>query len=431
MGSTRYFQAVMTAIEVASCIGAAMDFEEFDEFMEGERMQRPLGEARVEREIVPYLCRSGDRFFGSLIVLAYQTHVFEFRPWSEAGWIPDNGDPGSLLRRTGVLTIEGGKLFALDGQHRLHALRTVTSGKDTTPNLALPIDGPFRDSVPNDELSVIFLEYESREKSRRIFNKVNRYAKPTSNSQNILTSEDDGYAIVTRCLLGIDDPKELGGTVSPPLRKEDMYGGHIVDLESTTLRPSSSKLTTLAVINESVKRICAATEKEDMDERKRITRPANDILAAAYDECAKWWELMLARVGGLSSAVTYPDSIHGSRHMGHPASMVLRPKGLEVLISGLCEAYRKSGLTVSTLVKRLAQIDTCLAHDPWVGVLCGTNGKMKTSNADLAARLVKWQLIGSSVGVVERRNLEEAYAEARTQSGLALAELPGPVNQRS
>jgi hypothetical protein len=86
---------------------------------------------------------------------------------------------------------------------------------------------------------------------------------------------------------------------------------------------------------------------------------------------------------------------------------------------------------VSTLVKRLAQIDTCLAHDPWVGVLCGTNGKMKTSNADLAARLVKWQLIGSSVGVVERRNLEEAYAEARTQSGLALAELPGPVNQRS
>jgi len=40
MGSTSYFQAVMTAAELASTVRTAMDFAEFDNFMEHEKMQR-------------------------------------------------------------------------------------------------------------------------------------------------------------------------------------------------------------------------------------------------------------------------------------------------------------------------------------------------------------------------------------------------------
>ena len=55
MGSSRYYQAIMSARELAATVRAAMDFEEFDSFMAHERMQRKLSEERVEQEIVPYL----------------------------------------------------------------------------------------------------------------------------------------------------------------------------------------------------------------------------------------------------------------------------------------------------------------------------------------------------------------------------------------
>jgi DNA sulfur modification protein DndB len=78
MGSTVYYQAVMRADELAATVNAAMDFKEFDSFMAHERMQRALSEERVEEQIVPYLTRSEDRFFGSIIVLVYQPAQFVF-----------------------------------------------------------------------------------------------------------------------------------------------------------------------------------------------------------------------------------------------------------------------------------------------------------------------------------------------------------------
>src|SRR5206468_953140 len=133
-----------------------------------------------------------DRFFNALIVLVYEPESFEFEPLSKT--VP--GLPAAYRKsaeQMGFLSIEGGSLVVLDGQHRLAALRGVTTAG---PELK----GEYVDAVADDELSVLFIPHESFEKTRRIFNKVNRYAKPTSPSDNIITSEDDGSAIVTRWL---------------------------------------------------------------------------------------------------------------------------------------------------------------------------------------------------------------------------------------
>ena len=67
----------------------------------------------------------------------------------------------------GFLTIDGGTLIALDGQHRLLALKDVCEN---------PTEGDYSVQVPNDEVSVIFLNHESAQKTRSIFNTVNKYA---------------------------------------------------------------------------------------------------------------------------------------------------------------------------------------------------------------------------------------------------------------
>ncbi|MFN6065740.1 MAG: DNA sulfur modification protein DndB, partial [Pseudanabaena sp.] len=149
-----------------------------------DRLQREPDIKRVKEEIAPYLADSKDRFFGAMIVLVYKGEVY-FEGLKD--WISSKAPRAyqSVAEHIGILTIDGGSLIMLDGQHRLLALEKVIRGEVT---------GDYREDIPNDDVCVIFIHHEGNEKTRRIFNKVNRYAKPTSRGDNIITSEDDRSA---------------------------------------------------------------------------------------------------------------------------------------------------------------------------------------------------------------------------------------------
>jgi DNA sulfur modification protein DndB len=424
MGSTPYFQAVMRADQLAATVKAAMDFPEFETFMAHEQMQRKLNESRVEKEIVPYLTNSPDRFFGSIIVLAYQPETFEFESIRELS--------GSRLKgsayegkddQLGVLTIEGGKLFALDGQHRLHALRTIVKGGDT-PHLKLPITGEFKDVVAGDQLSVIFLQFESVEKARRIFNKVNRYAKPTSPSTNILTSEDDGYAIITRAIIGDDDPDKFGGTIDPPLNR--LYPNSriaMIEMEKQSLSAGDEALTTLSVIYNAVRAICFGTGNPNLDEKQVIVRPTDDVLAKAYDDCAKWLNAIMEMFTPYNSRNLNAEYPKLARVATHRSSFAFRPKCQEVMINGLMIAHQKTGLTPQTLIGRLDLMPLKLDAMPWTDLLVGGKGKMIIKNAATAEKLVAYFLIGDRIGAKMLRELEEGWRSIHGGKGL-----PKPLN---
>jgi DNA sulfur modification protein DndB len=419
MGSTSYFQTVMRADELAATVKAAMDFPEFETFMAHEKMQREINESRVEQEIVPYLTNSPDRFFGSIIVLAYKPHVFEFESVKDiSGAKFKTKAYEGKENQLGVLTIEGGKLFALDGQHRLHALRTIIN-YEKTPHLNRPITGPFRKLVANDQLSVIFLQFESVEKARRIFNKVNRYAKPTSNSTNILTSEDDGYAIITRALISDDDPDKFGGSLTPPLRLHyQSTNKKLIEMEKLSLSNNDESLTTLSVIYNSVKKICASTGHPNLEEKQVIVRPTDDILAVAYDDCATWWTAIMEIFIPFSPDRLNPEHIISGRHYERTKSLAYRPKGQEVLIDGLMMAHEKSKLKPSTLINRLNLVPMKLGSKPWLGMLVGSNGKMITKNANTAKLLVAYYLIGDRIGAKDLRALEDGWRNIHGRDNL-------------
>lgn len=419
MGSTAYFQTVMRVSELVQSVAAAMDFPEFETFMAHEKMQRPISEERVEREIVPYLTNSPDRFFGSIIVLAYKPGKFDFESVSDLSGARFKGKSyEGKETQLGVLTIDGGQLFALDGQHRLHALRTVTKG-DKTPRLKLPITGPFKDAVANDQLSVIFLQFESVQKARRIFNKVNRYAKPTSNSTNILTSEDDGYAIITRALISDDDPDKFGGSTTPPLKLYyQSTGRKLIEMEKLSLSGQDESLTTLSVIYNSVKKICAATGNPNLEEKEVIVRPTDDVLAAAYEHCAVWWGALMENFGPFRAENLNPEHVIRSRHYEQTKSLAYRPVGQEVLIEGLMMAYEKSKLTPNTLVNRLNMIPMKLGSKPWLGMLAASNGRMIPKNKNTAKLLVAYYLIGDRIGAKTLRDLENGWRKIHGTTNL-------------
>src|SRR3954453_8857482 len=78
MGSTDYYQANVKARELAAVAMTAGELPQWTTWSVFERFQRELAQKRVEKEIVPYLVRTKDRFFNALIVLVFEPDKFDF-----------------------------------------------------------------------------------------------------------------------------------------------------------------------------------------------------------------------------------------------------------------------------------------------------------------------------------------------------------------
>ena len=104
--------------------------------------------------------------------------------------------------RFGILQFDGTeKYYALDGQHRLSAIKTLLDRND-------PLSDGTPEDFEDDELSVIVVVQNEEDsdgnfmkKYRRLFSYLNRYAKKTNQSTNIIMDEDDTFAIITRRLI--------------------------------------------------------------------------------------------------------------------------------------------------------------------------------------------------------------------------------------
>ena len=126
IGSTPYYLSKLTANQLTGLVKPAAELEEWESMSIEEKFQRDPNWGRIKKEIAPYLANNADRFYGSLIIIALNGGmVFE-----SVGDLKTDM-PAAYKRAAediGFLTIEGGTFVALDGQHRLLALRQVVQG---------------------------------------------------------------------------------------------------------------------------------------------------------------------------------------------------------------------------------------------------------------------------------------------------------------
>jgi len=415
MGSTTFYQVNLKARELAAVAKTAAELEAWQEWSIFERFQRDLAIKRVQQEIVPYLVRTKDRFFGALIVLIYEPDVFEFEPLGGSG-LKGGKLYQDVADRMGFLTIDGGDLVVLDGQHRLSALRGVVTAGDE-------IKGKYRDDIAEDELCVMFIQHESFEKTRRIFNKVNRYAKPTSPSDNIITSEDDGYAIVSRWLVEAAPPLGLAGP-KPPLNHTDGKGEPIVEWRSTKLQANDTKLTTLSALYQSVEAILTAHGIKDFDERHRVNRPSDDELAKAYMHAAEWWQAVLANLRPFALAIRNPHMIPEFRKYGERWSLLFRPVAQVALFWGLEGAVRRK-IPLEEAIERANKIKWSASNPMWVDTIIYANGHMnaKAQGIRLAGRLIAYLISADKMTDLEVSRLRNDLSDARDYP----VKMPKPV----
>lgn len=185
VGEWDYYLCLMSYGQVAREISFLHELQGNAEL--GRMLQRGIG-ARTE-EIKKYLLTNPHRFLGAIVVAAWGGQP-EYIPLEMA----DSGEDNVLAgvdREFGVLSFNGEQqYFALDGQHRLKAIKDAIKQK---PELA------------GEDIGVIvvphFNDEKGRQQTRRLFTNINRNAVKTNAQENIALDEDDGFAILTRRFL--------------------------------------------------------------------------------------------------------------------------------------------------------------------------------------------------------------------------------------
>ena len=294
MGSWQYFTVKMSMRELADNVKFAADI--YDDRTLDDAIQRVLNQSRVKKEIVTYLIRQPDRFFSSIVVAALDGNPKWFPITMEDDERFTLFHEDTRLNDTfGVLSFDGTQdYFALDGQHRLSAIKALV---DTNSDISPDAPSGFKD----EEISVIVVvpsEGESHDRFmtryRRLFGNLNRYAKPTDQVTNIIMDEDDAFAIITRRLITEHpfffysgrqkDSARVKTEKGKNLRHNDSYFTSLETLYSINIKLLSSR-----------HRINNGWNLEGVKDHREFLRfrPEEELLDALYDELYLYWDTLL------------------------------------------------------------------------------------------------------------------------------------------
>ena len=286
-GSTEYFIVTMSAEDVTNKLKVPNEIDGWTDLSIEERYQREINYRRVKRQIAPYLVQDEARFFGAFIVTMLNAEQTEFEPISQ---IYKDKVPGlyrSAASVFGFLTLHGSEILVpLDGQHRLAALRFAITGKDEKQQ---PIPGLQALADVGEDICTLILIRHDETKARKIFNKVNRYAKSTTKAENLITADDDIVAVIVReTIVGADNA----------------IPDALVNAKSNTLTTKAKEFTTLSTLYEGTKYLLEDTHSKINTE----TLPDKATQGIMRREAKDFWDTVCSQVKLFSDALHDPSA---------------------------------------------------------------------------------------------------------------------------
>lgn len=401
LGSTVYYIGKMRAGELIDNVGFAAELPEWSEMTADEKMQRQPDITRVINEIVPYVIEDPDRFFNSLIIDVFSGYdELDFEPVSQvakdlpkAYQIP--------MQDMGFLTLPGKeRLIALDGQHRLLSLRIAIRGVYGLPAGAkVPSTTKSLEPHPelaDEEVSIILVEHKDNQKIRKIFNKVNKYARQTSRGDNIITSDDDIYAVIARKLFS-------DGEVLAPIGKCEL-----VNWKSNTLSQRSKQLTTVSALYT----IAETILKEKGYSSKLL--PSQEEQEVSYEEIVEFWRELLAETD------VYKEYLELTK-ADKPVSL-LREQNLlmkpvtQMALAHVAALAKKKGVSWKEVVAKLNKVDWSFENKQWFNILIigSAQKKMITGKESIksAGMIISYLIMGDKMSKTEIGDVHKIIRDA-------------------
>jgi len=428
MGSWDYFIVKMQMKDLVKEVGFASEIYENKTL--DDAIQRGLNDIRVKSEIVKYLGLREDRFFSSIVVAALD---------GDPTFVPVDiaSDPSFQIFKAarvdnafGVLTFDGGqKYYALDGQHRLKAIKTLMEQEEG----GLP-------SVPedfeNEEVSVVMLIKGDGQSFdvfmrgyRRVFSALNRYAKPTDKDTNIIMDEDDAVAILTRRLLTEYSFFEWNGrpSDSPKLKTK---GKNIRSGEAYF-----TSLQTLYAVNQILLKTPSRERTNYGTNEYRQVRPSEEGLDKMFEELTLYWDALLDELPFLKNDPSRMREHSQKRTqddiMDHmlfwPIGQELFAKIVRILLNRLLpDPDNPTNVEVRSCISPLAKLNWDLHAAPWRGLLLVFDAdkdswKMRNESRKEALE-VAHKILLAQVGLTEPSDENLKGIQTQWAAGLILPE---------
>lgn len=292
----------------------------------------------------------------------------------EAEWFPVEVNKSVTLKDVkleerqatafGLLRISGNEdIFAIDGQHRVEGIREALSQNDR---------------LATEEQTVIFVAHKSsdkgRERTRRLFTTLNKFAKPVSKAEQIALNDDDTFAIVTRRL--IDNYPGLNGEFVP--------------LSPTANIPAANNrcITTVIALYDLVRTIALPTGSR---ERKQLELGPPDFqrVEDVYETAVAFWDALKKHNSPIRRVLSSnpENEIAGRFRTERGGQLLFRPVGLQSFAKA-ARVMVDRGEEIEEAVARLTAIPLLLTDEPWVGILWNDSTKtMILKHARLAVNL--------------------------------------------
>jgi DNA sulfur modification protein DndB len=400
VGDWQYYICIMKYAEVARQVQFAYELGGNAEL--GNLIQRGIT-ART-KEITDYLLKSEHRFLGSLIIAAwggdpsYQDITME--------------DPDGLLKGIdksfGILTFDGTQsYFALDGQHRLKAIKDALKKK---PELGL------------EDICVLLVSHfdteDGRVKTRRLFTNINRNAKITSAAENIALDEDYGISIITRRLL--DNHDFLGQEGVVKVFQKQGEEGELTLAGSNIQKTDPKAFTTISVLHEWLKDLAFELPKTITD---KGVRPTEDDLEVAYGVISIRINELVDSCGDLRSKLKDAASardVRAPKDHEPEGHAFMRPVIQRAVVRTLRQIMDQKILTWTEVLSRIAKLSWKISDAPWISVYSGTSedetGKMLAGkeNSNLLSELIRCHIAPQSKQAIKKARRE--YKDIRGQA---------------
>lgn len=256
MGSREYYVAMVKM----GVVTKLFQFRDWGELPPEHRAQRVLQKNRVP-EIASYITDNPDDYVFSALTASYKGDA-SFKPFGK------NSDIGEL-----EISLED-ELIINDGQHRRAAIEEAIR-----QNAA----------IENHAIAVVLFPYEDLDRVQQIFSDLNRTAKTTSKSLNILFNHRDDAAQVT-----------LAVTEGVAVFQD------LIEKDKQSLSQRSPKLFTLAALHDATIALLGSVSPETKEEKQAI---AVDFWTAVAEQFPQWGRCS-SKTGDLKARDIRMEYIH-------------------------------------------------------------------------------------------------------------------------
>lgn len=434
LGNWKYYIAKMTAQELSRNVQLAHDI--YEDRTLGEAIQRILKTSRVNKEIVEYLKRQEDHFFSSIVIAALKGdpkfYQVEIKDDPKFQMIKEDGPVSSSF---GVLKFDGSQsYYALDGQHRLAAIKTLLDRSN-------PLSDGAPENFKDEEFSVILVlpsKDESQkvfmQKYRRLFANLNRYAKPMDQTTNIIMDEDDPFAIITRRLIGQHKFFSYSGRQRESKRiKTEKKGKNVNSGDPYFTSIEALYAINIALLSSRYRENNGWGADEDNIEKKlemfKRFRPQEDYIDSLFEELILYWDAILKEIPDLHSdphKMRNHDLLDEEDDEGETDHLLFWPIGQEMvarivrelLDRRLSDPEKPTASTISNAIKGLGKMEWRLHQSPWKYLLLIKNARdkwiMRNEERNAALRIgqivCQWLIGLDQLDETEIKDLKRQWA---------------------